>query len=278
MTTDHAMPATVGAILAGGLARRFGGGDKTLRTVGGRAVLVRLVDRLAPQVAQLVLNANDDPRRFEALGLPVVADTLPDRPGPLAGVLAALDWAALSAPDVGWVVTVPGDAPFIPRDLVSRLHAERHRDGAVFACAMSGGRTHPVVALWPVSVRGELRSAVAEDGIRQVGRFTQRYPWLCRGVADPACGPVLQRQHAGGPDGGEPSRGTLPGVVTVRGSGFYHRISSIGVACDWTVLAIASMSSRWCCGIVSPWKVTSAATAMIDGSSGWRGGFAFAER
>jgi molybdenum cofactor guanylyltransferase len=176
MTTDHAMPATLGAILAGGLARRFGGGDKTLRAVGDRSVLVRLIDRLAPQVTQLILNANDDPRRFEALGLPVVADTLPDRPGPLAGVLAALDWAALFAPDVGWIATVPGDAPFVPRDLVSRLHAERHRDSATFACAMSAGRTHPVVALWPVSVRGELRNAVAEDGIRQVGRFTQRYP------------------------------------------------------------------------------------------------------
>lgn len=176
MTTDQATSPTVGAILAGGLARRLGGGDKALRMVGGRTVLVRLVDRLASQVTRLVLNANDDPRRFEGLGLPVVADNLPDHPGPLAGVLAALEWTALSAPGIEWVVTVPGDAPFLPRDLILRLHAGRHRDSAAFACAASEGRTHPVVALWPVSVRGELRRAVAEDGIRKVDAFTQRYP------------------------------------------------------------------------------------------------------
>ena len=124
---DAAAPPTIGAILAGGLARRMGGGDKALRSIGGRTVLDRLLDRLAPQVARLILNANDDPDRFGALGLPVVADSLPDHPGPLAGVLAALEWTAATAPDVAWVVTVPGDAPFIPRDLVARLHAARRR-------------------------------------------------------------------------------------------------------------------------------------------------------
>jgi len=176
MTPDQAVPPTLGAILAGGLARRLGGGDKALHMVGGHSVLVWLVDRLAPQVTRLMLNANDDPRRFEGLGLPVVADSLPGHPGPLAGVLAALEWLAGSAPAIEWVVTVPGDAPFLPRDLVPRLHAARHRDGAVFACAASQGRTHPVVALWPVSVRDELRRAVAEEGIRKVDAFTQRYP------------------------------------------------------------------------------------------------------
>jgi molybdopterin-guanine dinucleotide biosynthesis protein A len=175
MTAEQAVPPTVGAILAGGLARRLGGGDKALRKVGGRTVLSRLVDRLTPQATRLVLNANDEPRRFDGVGLPVVADSLPDYPGPLAGVLAALEWAALSAPGIQWVVTVPGDAPFIPRDLVSRLHVERHRDGAILACAGSGGRTHPVVALWPVSISEELRRAVAEDGVRKVGAFNQRY-------------------------------------------------------------------------------------------------------
>jgi molybdopterin-guanine dinucleotide biosynthesis protein A len=175
MTSEQAVPPTVGAILAGGLARRLGGGDKALRKVGGRTILSRLVDRLTPQVTRLVLNANDEPRRFNGVGLPVVADSLPDYPGPLAGVLAALEWTAWSAPGIQWVVTVPGDAPFVPRDLVSRLHAERHRDGAIFACAGSSGRTHPVVALWPVSIRGEFRRTVAEDGVRKVGAFTQRY-------------------------------------------------------------------------------------------------------
>jgi len=184
MTNDGAIPPTVGGILAGGLARRLGGGDKSLRTVGDRTVLAWLIDRLTPQVAHVILNANDDPGRFGTLGLPVVADSLPDHPGPLAGVLAALDWSAESAPGIAWVVTVPGDAPFIPRDLVSRLHAGRQRSNATMACAASQDRAHPVIALWPVSVRDELRSAVAEHGIRRIDRFTQRY--ACAVVGWPA--------------------------------------------------------------------------------------------
>jgi molybdopterin-guanine dinucleotide biosynthesis protein A len=176
MTPDQTAPPTVGAILAGGLARRLGGGDKALRTVGGSTVLSWLIGRMAPQVTRLILNANDDPRRFDGLGLPVVADSLPDHPGPLAGVLAALEWVALSEPDVEWVVTVPGDAPFLPRDLVQRLHAARRRDGARFACAASGGQAHPVAGLWPVAFRDELRRAVAEQGVRRVDAFTGLYP------------------------------------------------------------------------------------------------------
>lgn len=164
---------TVGAILAGGLARRMGGGDKALRMVGGQAVLARLVARLTPQVAQLVLNANEDPARFAGFGLPVVGDDLPDRPGPLAGVLAGLDWAARVAPDVRWVVTAPGDAPFLPEDLVARLHAGL--GGATLACAASGGRMHPVVALWPVALRHDLRRALVEEGLRKVGAYVGRH-------------------------------------------------------------------------------------------------------
>jgi molybdopterin-guanine dinucleotide biosynthesis protein A len=172
---DPATPPTLGAILAGGLARRLGGGDKALRTVGSRTVLARLVDRVAPQVTRLILNANDDPRRFDDLAMPVVADGLPDHPGPLAGVLATLEWSAAFHPAIEWVVTVPGDAPFLPRDLVVRLHAGRQNGDTSFACAASQGRTHPVVGLWPVSVRDELRSAVASDGIRKIDTFTRRY-------------------------------------------------------------------------------------------------------
>ena len=138
-------------------------------------MLARLVDRLAPHVTRLIINANDDPRRFEPLGLPVVADCLPDHPGPLAGVLTALEWLAAEEPAIEWVVTVPGDAPFLPRDLVPRLHAARLRENAVLACAVSLGRTHPVVGLWPVSIRHELRDAVAGEGIRRIDRFTGRY-------------------------------------------------------------------------------------------------------
>jgi molybdopterin-guanine dinucleotide biosynthesis protein A len=176
MTADQPVPPTLGAILAGGLARRIGGGDKALRVIAGRSVLTRLVDRLAPQVDRVVLNANDNPRRFAAFGLPVVGDNLPDHPGPLAGVLAVLEWIAARDPRIEWVVTVPGDAPFLPRDLVRRLHAGRCHDNAALACAASQGRIHPIVAVWPVSLRHDLRRALVEDGVRKVDAFRQRYP------------------------------------------------------------------------------------------------------
>ena len=165
-------PPTLGVILAGGLARRMGGGDKGLRLVGGERVLDRLVRRLSPQVAGLVVNANDDPARFADLGLPVVPDSVADRPGPLAGVIAGLEWAAAHAPGVAWIVTVPGDCPFVPPDLVARLHAGRGT--ADLACAASGGWTHPVVGLWPLALRGALRLAV-EGGMRKIDAFTGRY-------------------------------------------------------------------------------------------------------
>ena len=179
-------PPTLGVILAGGLARRMGGGDKGMRLVGDERVLDRLVRRMAPQVTGLIVNANDDPARFADLGLPVAADPVPDRPGPLAGVVAGLDWAAAHAPGVAWIVTVPGDCPFVPLDLVARLHAGRGT--AALACAASGGWTHPVVALWPLDIRDALRAAV-QDGVRKIDAFTGRYAtatieWRV-GAADP---------------------------------------------------------------------------------------------
>ncbi|GAC1342126.1 MAG: molybdenum cofactor guanylyltransferase MobA [Acetobacteraceae bacterium] len=165
--------STLGVILAGGLARRMGGGDKAMRLVGGQTVMARLLARMRPQVAALIVNANGDPARFADLGLPVVADSLPDHPGPLAGVLAGLDWAAANRPDLRWIVSVPGDAPFLPDDLVARLHQARDAAEVPFACAASGGWTHPVVALWPVTIRAELRRALG-DGLRKIDAFTAR--------------------------------------------------------------------------------------------------------
>jgi molybdopterin-guanine dinucleotide biosynthesis protein A len=175
VTTDQAIPPIVGAILAGGLARRLGGGDKALRMVGDRTILARMADRLMPQVTRLVISANDDPRRFAGFRVPIVADSVLNHPGPLGGVLASLDWVASSAPDVARVLTVPGDVPFIPRDLVARLRAGIDHEPRAIACAASGGRRHPVIALWPVALREELRRAVAEEGIRRVETFLQRY-------------------------------------------------------------------------------------------------------
>lgn len=160
--------ATVGVILAGGLARRMGGGDKPLRELGGRTVLSRIVARMAPQVPALILNANGDPARFAPYGLAVVADSLPGNPGPLAGVLAAMEWAEVHAPGACWIASVPGDAPFLPADFVARLHAGR--GDALYVSAASGGRIHPVAALWPIHARNALRQALA-GGHRKVGGF-----------------------------------------------------------------------------------------------------------
>jgi molybdopterin-guanine dinucleotide biosynthesis protein A len=121
------LPKTLGLILAGGLARRMVGGDKAMIAVGGKRILDRVLERLRPSCSAIVLNANGDPARFARYGLPVVADSVPGYAGPLAGILAGLDWAAAHAPEVSTIVSVPGDCPFIPRDLVrgSRLRAPR---------------------------------------------------------------------------------------------------------------------------------------------------------
>jgi len=153
-------------ILAGGLARRMGGGDKAMRLVGGRTVLQHLLARLTPQVGEVVVNANGDPARFAPV--PVIADTMPGNPGPLAGVLAGMEWAAAHGPAMRRILTVPGDAPFIPHDLAARL---QQAGGDGIACAASGGRTHPVIALWPVALRDQLRRFL-ETGERKVGKFT----------------------------------------------------------------------------------------------------------
>lgn len=165
---------TLGVVLAGGLARRMGGGDKPLRLLGGRPMLAHVLARLRPQVAAVVINANGDPARFAGHGLPVVADGLPDHPGPLAGILAALDWAAENAPALRWVVSVPGDSPFIPADLVQRLHAAAQAEGLPLACAHSGGQAHPPVGLWPVALRADLRAALLA-GERKIDRWTARH-------------------------------------------------------------------------------------------------------
>jgi molybdenum cofactor guanylyltransferase len=166
---------TIGVLLAGGLARRMGGGDKPLRTVAGRPLLDLVIERVRPQVSALVLNANGDPARFAAYGLPVVADTVPDNPGPLAGVLAGLDWAAEHCPGCLLVVSVPTDAPFLPADLVARLEAQMAAEDADLACAASGGQAHPVIGLWPVRLRHDLRHALVDEGIRKVDVWTARY-------------------------------------------------------------------------------------------------------
>jgi molybdopterin-guanine dinucleotide biosynthesis protein A len=171
----EAAPPTLGLLLAGGLARRMGGGDKPLRTIAGRTILAHVVERLRPQCDGLLLNANGDPVRFAEYGLPVVADSIPDFAGPLAGILAGLDWLAANRPGAQWLVSVAADTPFIPRDLVARLHAERAAANVPLACAASGGWTHPVIGLWPVALREELRHALTVEDERKIDRWTARH-------------------------------------------------------------------------------------------------------
>jgi molybdopterin-guanine dinucleotide biosynthesis protein A len=170
MTTE-----TLGLILAGGLARRMGGGDKPLTMIGGVTILDRVLSRLKPQCTALIINANGDPARFASTGLPVVADDVPDFAGPLAGILAGLDWAAAHAPDTAYVASAPGDCPFLPRNLVARLHEARQAANLPLACARSGEWRHPVVALWPVALRHDLRQAVTGEGLRKIEVWTARH-------------------------------------------------------------------------------------------------------
>ncbi|WP_332684470.1 molybdenum cofactor guanylyltransferase MobA [Bosea sp. (in: a-proteobacteria)] len=169
------VPPTLGLLLAGGLARRMGGGDKPLRTIAGRTILAHVIERLAPQCDGLLVNANGDPARFAGYGLPVVGDSVPDFAGPLAGILAGLDWLAANRPEAEWLVSVAADTPFIPRDLVARLHAAREAASVPLACAASGGWTHPVIGLWPVSLREALRHALTVEDERKIDRWTARH-------------------------------------------------------------------------------------------------------
>jgi len=152
----------------------MGGGDKCLRLLGGRPLLAHVIERAAPQVGALVINANGDGGRFARFRLPVAGDGVAGFAGPLAGVLAGLDWATANAPGCMRVASFATDAPFFPRDLVARL-GEALDAGAELACAASAGRAHPVFALWPVRLREELRDALVREGIRKVDDWTARY-------------------------------------------------------------------------------------------------------
>jgi molybdopterin-guanine dinucleotide biosynthesis protein A len=175
MTTEP-FPATAGLVLAGGLARRMGGGDKALLRVGDEAILGRVLSRLAiGGCARLVINANGDPDRFDPFHVPVIPDDVEGFAGPLAGVLAGMDWVARTDPKLEWLVSVPGDCPFLPEDLLPRLHAARAEAGTALACAQSGDWRHPVVGLWPVRLRADLRRALVDEDLRKIEVWTARH-------------------------------------------------------------------------------------------------------
>jgi molybdopterin-guanine dinucleotide biosynthesis protein A len=164
-----------GVLLAGGQSRRMGGGDKCLRLLGGQPILTRIIEHAAPQVARLVINANGDPERFAPFDLPVTADTVGGFAGPLAGVLAGMEWAVAAAPECAWIATFATDAPFLPDDLVDRLSAAVAGGAADMACAASSGRPHPVFGIWPVALCADLRHALVDQGVRKVDEWTGRY-------------------------------------------------------------------------------------------------------
>ena len=168
-------PSLCGVLLAGGLARRMGGGDKPLLALEGRPLLAHAIARLAPQCAHLAINANGDPARFGAFGLPVVADSIDGYAGPLAGVLAGMDYAVAHWPQVRLLLSAPADTPFPPADLAARLKAAMEKAGAAIAVAASGERTHHAIALWDISLREELRAALTQEEERKVSAFIARH-------------------------------------------------------------------------------------------------------
>lgn len=161
-----------GVVLCGGRSRRMGGGDKSLIEIAGATLLARAVSRLERQVSRLAINANGDPSRFAAFAFPVIADSIPGFVGPLAGVLTAMRWAAQNGSSA--VVTVPGDSPFFPSDLVARLDASRTGDDTMIAVAGSHGRRHPVFALWPAALRFDVERQL-QQGTRRMSDYIDRY-------------------------------------------------------------------------------------------------------
>lgn len=163
-----------GVLLAGGLSRRMGGGDKCLRDLAGKPMLEHVIERLAPQVGAMVINANGDPARFVSFGLDVVPDTVGGFAGPLAGVLAGMRWSASAAPEAQWIVTVSTDAPFLPLDLTHRLRSAISDAPRTIALAASGGNVHPVIGLWPVALADDLEEQL-QAGVRKVLHWTDRH-------------------------------------------------------------------------------------------------------
>ncbi|MCW5700530.1 MAG: molybdenum cofactor guanylyltransferase MobA [Rhodospirillales bacterium] len=164
-----------GLLLAGGQARRMGGGDKCLQPIAGRPMLEHVIARARPQTAALVINAGGDESRFADFGLPVVADVIDGFAGPLAGVLTGMLWARDNVPQCRWIVSIATDTPLLPSDLVTRFLAATDRDDTDLVCASSGGRAHPVFGLWPVRLAEDLRSALVDEGMRKIDEWTARY-------------------------------------------------------------------------------------------------------
>ena len=174
---DIPPPPTFGLVLAGGLARRMGGGDKARIKIGKSTIIDHVLATLSGQCVDIIINANGDPTRFADTGCVVVPDSVPDFAGPLAGILAGLDYLAAQNNGIEWMLSVPGDCPFLPDDMVERLHEARRKMGAgvPLACARSGEWRHPVVGLWPLALRENLRKALFDEGLHKIEIWTARH-------------------------------------------------------------------------------------------------------
>ena len=187
-------------ILAGGRSRRMECSEKSLLPLGGETMIERIVAALLPQVSLLAVNANGDPRRFDFLGLPVVEDAIPGFQGPLAGIHAAMIWAAKHCPDISDVVTVPCDVPFLPGDLIERLIKERAAARAQIAVACSGGRMHPTVGLWRIRLADALGRDLKNSGPRSVHQWLRKFDIAHVHFVSGSCDPffnVNTKEHFG---------------------------------------------------------------------------------
>ena len=169
------MDTVGGVILVGGQARRMGGGDKCLKLLGGQTLLSRIIGRVQPQISIMILNANGNTERFLDYKLTTVSDVIGDFAGPLAGILTGMEWMRTHHPGVKWLASIPGDAPFIPRDFVGKCLKAASRTGTDIICAKSSGQAHPVCALWKVKLADELRWAMERDGIRKIDKWSSNY-------------------------------------------------------------------------------------------------------
>ena len=169
------VPNVVGVLLAGGKARRMGGGDKCLLELGDKTLLERIVAKVSTQVDRIVLNANGDPSRFARFGLAVTPDAIDDYAGPLAGVLSGMIWARRNVPTARWIATFPADSPFLPGDLVRKLFSAVVRENAELGTVFRGDQAQPVCGLWPLHLADDLRDAVERRGVRKVDTWTGRY-------------------------------------------------------------------------------------------------------
>lgn len=164
--------AVAGVVLAGGRSSRMGGQNKCLAPLAGKPLLAHVIARLEPQVAALAINANAEPSRFAGFGLPVIADRVAGHAGPLAGLHAALAWAIERA-DIGYVVTVACDTPFLPNDLVARFLSALEETGCDCCVARSAGGVHPVIGLWPIGIAGKLEAAL-NQGQRKASAWAEQ--------------------------------------------------------------------------------------------------------